>query len=135
MVNFLRNQKFNLSGFSPLSLKVDLLNISTANKHSFSRFIVLIIFKDKKTGKWINFTDEKGWVLSDTLDKDRVPDNIYKLVNEIMEDLKCSFEDIDIIELFHKRCRHFYRTLAFKSQLGCLIIRDWETKEWKRCRY
>ena len=96
---------------------------------------MLIIFKDKKTGKWINFTDEKGWILSDTLDKDRVPNNIYKLVNEIMEDLKCSFVDIDIIELFHKRCRHFYRTLAFKSQLGCLIIRDWENKEWKRCRY
>jgi exonuclease I len=90
---------------------------------------------NKKTGKEINFTDEKGRVFSDTLDKDRVPDNIYELVNEIMEDLKFSFEDIDIIELFHKRCRHFYRTLTFKSQPGCLIIRDWETKEWKRCRY
>ena len=64
---------YRLIELFPLSLKVDFLNIHTANKHSFSRFIVLIIFKDKKTGKWINFTDEKGWVFSDTLDKDRVP--------------------------------------------------------------
>ena len=39
--------KFQLLVDKPLFLKVDFLNIHTANKHSFSRFIVLIIFKDK----------------------------------------------------------------------------------------
>lgn len=50
-------------------------------------------FKYKPTGQWIRF--ENGpWVLTD--EPTEIYD-VYQYVNEIMEDLKCEFDDIEII--------------------------------------
>lgn len=50
-------------------------------------------FKYKPTGQWIRF--ENGpWVLTD--EPTEVYD-VYEYVNEIISDLKCEFDDIEII--------------------------------------
>lgn len=54
-----------------------------------------LFFKYKPTEQWINF-DEKGtWILSDEKSNDK--DYIYEFINEIMFDLKCSEDDIEVI--------------------------------------
>jgi len=54
-------------------------------------------FKHKDTGKWVNFVDGV-WELSDVLDEISAKENIYEFVNEIIADLKCNFDDIEIID-------------------------------------
>jgi len=54
-------------------------------------------FKHKDTGKWVNFVDGV-WELSDALDEISAKENIYEFVNEIIADLKCNFDDIEIID-------------------------------------
>jgi hypothetical protein len=52
-----------------------------------------IQFKYKPTGQWIIFSGHR-WVLSNEPDSE---DNIYEYINEIISDLKCSFDDIEVI--------------------------------------
>jgi hypothetical protein len=57
----------------------------------------MVRFKYKKTGSWVNFSDITGkWYLSDVCLNEK--ENIYEYVKEIIVDLKCKFEDIEIIE-------------------------------------
>lgn len=57
----------------------------------------MVVFKYKKTNTWINFSQVTGkWYLSDVCLNEE--DNIYEYVNEIIQDLKCDIEDIQVIE-------------------------------------
>lgn len=57
----------------------------------------MIIFQHRN-GKWINFTEKGIWVLSNKIDYVQAGSYIPEYVNEIMDDLKCKLEDIEIIE-------------------------------------
>ena len=58
----------------------------------------MIVFKKKSTGEWINWIETGKWSASTILDETNAKDNIYEHINEIIEDLKCKFDDIEIIE-------------------------------------
>lgn len=53
-----------------------------------------LFFKYKPTGQWINFNEDGIWSLDDEKSEE---DNIYEFINEIMLDLKCSEDDIEIL--------------------------------------
>ena len=55
----------------------------------------LLLFKYKPTNQWINFNEKGTWTLSDEKSEDK--DYIYEFINEIMLDLKCSEDDIEIL--------------------------------------
>lgn len=61
------------------------------------KFKNMIIFQHRN-GKWINFTEKGIWVLSNKIDYVQAGSYIPEYVNEIMDDLKCKLEDIEIIE-------------------------------------
>jgi hypothetical protein len=54
-------------------------------------------FRYIPTGQWIIFPDNSGkWILSDSPESG--DENIYEYINEIICDLGCSIDDIEIIE-------------------------------------
>ena len=56
----------------------------------------MIVFRHK--GQWVNFINGE-WYLSDVLDFEQIEDNIYEFVNEIMQDLKCEFDEVEIYNI------------------------------------
>mgnify|MGYP001442396021 CR=1 FL=1 len=58
----------------------------------------MILFRHIKLNKWVNTDDNSRWVLTDDIDMEKSKFYDYDFVNEIMEDLKCDFEDILIFE-------------------------------------
>ncbi len=58
----------------------------------------MILFRHIKLNKWINTDDNSRWILTDDIDMEKSKFYDYDFVNEIMEDLKCDFEDILIFE-------------------------------------
>lgn len=55
-----------------------------------------LYFIYKPTNQWIDCVDGK-WTLVENFDKIIYHDAIYEMINEIVDDINCNIEDIDII--------------------------------------
>lgn len=57
-----------------------------------------LYFIYKPTNKWVNCNEKSQWVLVDSFSEITYHEAIYEMINEVVDDIKCNFEDIDIID-------------------------------------
>lgn len=57
--------------------------------------MIVFLFKN---GQFVNTNENERWILTDKIDLEKSEYYIYEFINEIMDDLKCRYEDITVLE-------------------------------------